>query len=646
MRIMIGEDEALLRQGLTHVLEHAGHDVVGTAVDAEDLVRQTGERRPDLVVTDIRMPPGFSDEGLVAALRLHRSGAVGAIVVLTQHVHRRYARELLAERPTGVGYLLKQRISDVATFVADLERVAGGGTVLDPEIIALMMARARRDDDALDRLTPRQQEVLALMAAGRTNAAIGRRLSITEKAVVGHVSRIYDALCLAPGRRRPPAGTRGDPAPGAGAGKGPGSGVARGPGPLAHTGPSSTLGGVTSRTRTLAATVAVAASVALLSACAPAPGPAASGAPPGAPAPPVLTPVVAAVPYASVPVLGDDDRTHLVYELSLTNFTSGTVTVDEVDEVDVVDPASGATVLTYAGATLASRLRPLGGDGSGAALTAGRNGTLFVHVPMAGGAPVPQRLTHRVAVTVAGQQAVEENVGATPVTQRRLPVLGPPLRGEGYIVGDGCCDAVRHTRAQLPINGTPMLAQRFAIDYEQVGAGGRIYSGDKTNPASYRIFGEEIVAVADGTVVDSHDGEPEQVPGTYPTGIPIDRADGNFVLLDIGDGNFVTFAHMQPGSVRVRPGDAVRRGDVLGLVGNTGNSVAPHLHIHVTDGPSPVGSQGLPYLVDRFTVTGRIVDTAAFDAAESDGTPVALVPGVPRTGHTGRLPTDMEIVDF
>jgi DNA-binding NarL/FixJ family response regulator len=198
VRIVIGEDEALLRHGLTHVLEHAGHDVVGSAADAEDLIRLTAEHGPDLVVTDIRMPPGHTDEGLVAALRIRRERPGTAVVVLSQHVQRRYASELLAEQPSGLGYLLKQRIADIPTFCADLERVRAGGTVLDPEVVALMVARARRDDDALDRLTTRQAEVLAGMAQGRTNGAIARQLSITEKAVVAHASHVYDQLGLVP----------------------------------------------------------------------------------------------------------------------------------------------------------------------------------------------------------------------------------------------------------------------------------------------------------------------------------------------------------------------------------------------------------------------------------------------------------------
>lgn len=150
-----------------------------------------------LVVTDIRMPPGYSDEGLVAAMTIRARHPGTAIVVLSQHVQRRYVTELLAQQPSGIGYLLKQRIADIDTFCADLERVRAGGTVLDPEVVSLLVARARRDDTQVQRLTPRQQEVLALMAQGRSNSWIARHLTLSEKSVVQHTSHIYDALSLA-----------------------------------------------------------------------------------------------------------------------------------------------------------------------------------------------------------------------------------------------------------------------------------------------------------------------------------------------------------------------------------------------------------------------------------------------------------------
>lgn len=196
VRVVVGEDEALLRAGLVLVLGQAGFEVVGEAADATALVALVTAEQPDLVVTDIRMPPGHTDEGLRAALAIRAARPETAIVVLSQHVQRRYALELLQGRPARVGYLLKQRIADVHTFCQDLRRVCAGGIVLDPEVVAMMLARAQRDDAALERLTARQREVLAAMAEGRSNASIARALSISEKAVVQHASHIYDELGL------------------------------------------------------------------------------------------------------------------------------------------------------------------------------------------------------------------------------------------------------------------------------------------------------------------------------------------------------------------------------------------------------------------------------------------------------------------
>jgi DNA-binding NarL/FixJ family response regulator len=196
VRLVIAEDEVLLRQGLTHLLEHAGHTVVATASDAEELLRVVAEQQPELVIADIRMPPSHSDEGLVAAVQIRRDHPEVAVLLLSQHLQRRYALELLKRSPSGVGYLLKQRVADVDTFCADVERVAGGGTVLDPEVVALMVSRARQGHETVGRLTARQLEVLALMARGLSNSAIARELHISEKVVVAHVSHIYHQFGL------------------------------------------------------------------------------------------------------------------------------------------------------------------------------------------------------------------------------------------------------------------------------------------------------------------------------------------------------------------------------------------------------------------------------------------------------------------
>jgi len=197
MRVVIAEDEALLRQGLMLVLKQGGFEVQAAVADAAQLEDATADLHPDLVVTDIRMPPSQTDEGLRAALRIRIAHPSIAVVVLSQYVQRRYAIELLEGRPGGVGYLLKQRIADVDTFCEDLRRVAAGGTALDPEVAGVMVAKAKLADNAVGRLTPRQQEVLALMAEGRSNALIADRLYLSEKAVVQHTSHIYETLGLA-----------------------------------------------------------------------------------------------------------------------------------------------------------------------------------------------------------------------------------------------------------------------------------------------------------------------------------------------------------------------------------------------------------------------------------------------------------------
>lgn len=196
MRVVIAEDEVLLREGLAHVLEEDGVTVLAAVGTAVQLEREVARHLPDLAITDIRMPPSHTDEGLVSALRIRRSHPEIGVVVLSQHVQRRLATELVNQDSGGVGYLLKQRIADVNTFTSSLRRVAEGGTVLDPEVVSVMVARASRGDGVIGALTARQREVLGLMAEGRSNAAIATQLFLSEKAVVQHTSNIYDALGL------------------------------------------------------------------------------------------------------------------------------------------------------------------------------------------------------------------------------------------------------------------------------------------------------------------------------------------------------------------------------------------------------------------------------------------------------------------
>ncbi|MGR6914808.1 response regulator transcription factor [[Actinomadura] parvosata] len=197
MRVVLAEDSVLLREGLIRLLAAAGMHVVAAVDEAEGLLRAVEEHRPELVVTDVRMPPTHTDEGLRAALVLRRQQPGLAVLVLSQYVEERYAAQLLASASAGgVGYLLKDRVADVAEFIDALRRVASGGTALDPEVVAQLLLRG--NSDPLERLTPREHEVLQLMAEGRSNAGIGQALVLSEGAVGKHIGNIFTKLDLPP----------------------------------------------------------------------------------------------------------------------------------------------------------------------------------------------------------------------------------------------------------------------------------------------------------------------------------------------------------------------------------------------------------------------------------------------------------------
>ncbi len=195
MRVVIAEDSVLLREGLTRLLAEAGHEVVAAAAEAEEFLRAVGQHEPDVVVVDVRMPPTFTDEGLRAALVVRTRWPGVGVLVLSQYVEERYATELLSDRPHGVGYLLKDRVADLSEFLDALDRVAAGGSALDPEVVAQLLARSRHP---LAVLTAREREVLALMAEGRSNAAIAAALVVGEGAVEKHINSIFAKLGLAP----------------------------------------------------------------------------------------------------------------------------------------------------------------------------------------------------------------------------------------------------------------------------------------------------------------------------------------------------------------------------------------------------------------------------------------------------------------
>ncbi|WTL52152.1 response regulator transcription factor [Nocardia sp. NBC_01499] len=197
LRIVIAEDSAILRDGLAGLLVERGHEVVAMIGDATTLSDVVGLHNPDVAVVDVRMPPSFTDEGLLAAIELRRKYPMTGVLVFSQWVETRYATELLAGGASGVGYLLKDRVADVRDFVDALHRVATGGTALDPEVVSQLMG-ASRQQDSLTRLTPREREVLELMAQGLSNNAIATSLTVTERAVEKHIGNIFTKLDLPP----------------------------------------------------------------------------------------------------------------------------------------------------------------------------------------------------------------------------------------------------------------------------------------------------------------------------------------------------------------------------------------------------------------------------------------------------------------
>ena len=195
IRVVVGEDQPIVREGIVHVLQDSGFEVVGTAENARDLVRITGAQRPDVVVTDIQMPPDNTDDGLRAALEIRATVPSVGVLVLSQFLEDRYAMDLVADSAEGVGYLLKENISDLSMFTEAVRRVASGGSALDPNVVARLVGRKRKAGP-LDNLTPRERDVLALVAEGRSNAGVAQELAVSVAAVERHVTGIFDKLGL------------------------------------------------------------------------------------------------------------------------------------------------------------------------------------------------------------------------------------------------------------------------------------------------------------------------------------------------------------------------------------------------------------------------------------------------------------------
>jgi Peptidase family M23 len=348
-------------------------------------------------------------------------------------------------------------------------------------------------------------------------------------------------------------------------------------------------------------------------------------------------------------VLGTDGKDHVVYELAVANTRQTPATLMKLEVLDARDPS--VPLAAYEGETLLSRLRTLGNTRpETAALDFNETRLVLLHLAFDPGAGVPQRLVHRVAVLAAANlgdltPALLSYTVAPVRIRPRIPVVGPPLTGQGWVATNGCCEADGvHRNTGLPVNGQLYFAQRYAIDWQRLDAEGRLVLGDLSDVHSYTAYGADVVAVADGVIVGTRNDLEDQLPPNLPDPKTITAQTllGNHVIQDIGDGFFAFYAHLQPGSVVVAPGDRVTRGQQLGKLGNSGNTSAPHLHFHIMAGPSAIGSNGIPYVIDGFALAGQIPADASDGPEDSFNQyrfpqPIAV---------QRQFPLDRVIVDF
>lgn len=301
------------------------------------------------------------------------------------------------------------------------------------------------------------------------------------------------------------------------------------------------------------------------------------------------------------------DHVYLMYELHFTNFEMNPVSLRRIEVFDA-DKKDARPIAALEASELDALMQvvgswPSGGNTDSAELRSGQSEVLFLCIAFKRGAPVPNNLSHRV---LTPESAVEGAVVGTHNTELR--VLGPPVKGADWLASDGPSnDVSNHHRRGLPIfGGRTLISRRYAIDWQQ-SENGSTFSGDALDKRSYFAYDQQVVAVADGRIVKVRGGLPENVPGhdeEFHPAVPITMRTlaGNFVILDLGKGQFAHYLHLKPGTLRVKAGDRVRRGQILAKIGSSGDAREPHLHFEVTDSPILMVGEGVPYLMDRYRV--------------------------------------------
>jgi len=366
----------------------------------------------------------------------------------------------------------------------------------------------------------------------------------------------------------------------------------------------------------------------------------------------VFTPLaVSAFTPHTIAFPGTDGRTHIVYELLLTNRNVTPATVERVEVVDAAKPSNALD--TYDGKKLLASLRTTGNSAT-ETTTIEFNGSrlLMISVEVNPGAIVPKKLLHHIKFQGAARPSpkpakpVEVSYTVAPVEiETEFPHIGAPLTGAGWVAMNGCCEVGVHRSSSFECNGGLYFAQRFAINWMQLDQNGRFINGDASDVRGYVGYGAQVLAVADGTVVGIEDSLEDQKPGSLPdpATITIDNVDGNHIVLDLGGGVYAFYAHLQKGSLGVKLGDRVKRSQVLAKLGNTGNTSAPHLHFHLMQSRSVLCSNGIPYAIDSFDAKGNLSYGSAGEQELSGDFSKSI-----RTGNHRRdqYPLDLEIVNF
>ena len=356
-----------------------------------------------------------------------------------------------------------------------------------------------------------------------------------------------------------------------------------------------------------------------------------------------FTPVVMRASVEPIAFAGSDGFTHLDYELQIINPRAADIAIDSIE---VLDAGTGAVLLKLSGSELTRWVWHIDREPV-AKLGRSQAGYAWLDVKVKGAAP--QRLRHRVTLVRDGSDMRAVSVaegGEVAVSRQTAIVIGPPLEGRNWLATSACCTSFTHRRAGMPINGTFFVAQRFAIDWLKVGDDGRIVHGNWTVNTDYPTYGQRAIAVADATVVSVLDGLPERKAGALPPDTTLQNATGNHVILDLGGGRYGFYAHLQPASIRVKVGERVKRGQPLALLGNSGNTSGPHLHFHVVDGMSPLGAQGVPYVITGFTLVGQAGALPDDDEEKYMTTPLKLQPLPPPSARQLQYPMDYVVVDF